>query len=137
MVLCSATGCKPIKSERDVYGHYVLESRAATITLDVTAEHSYFETIAYSNDGSQSQSGKWQWRDGRVCFDAFLEPKQLLKDLFDNVPQQNQPKTVGRAYEIDDCLPASWEYGKTLLEVNPDSPENFVKLNDGGRVSVP
>jgi hypothetical protein len=132
MILACLAGCEPVKSERDVYGRYVLKSNYANITLDVAEDHSYSETILYPAGEQQKQSGKWHWRDGQACFGGLLVPNQLLKDLYENAPQQNHPKTRGSAYELDDCLPASREYGKTLLEINPDSPENFEKLTDAG-----
>ena len=54
-------------------------------------------------------------------------PRSVFKDLFgDGNPQH---KSVGEAYQFDYCSPASEEYGKTILELDPDSPQNFVKVN--------
>ncbi len=92
-------GCQAIKNEADVYGSYELTSRDGKVLLEVGADHSYSETIRSSNAPDQKNSGHWQWRDGRVCFDALPVPRSVRKG------------------------------GKTILEMNPDSPENFVKVS--------
>lgn len=114
-----------MRTEADIYGHYELKLSSAVISLDVNADHSFSEQIAYTNGDKQNQVGNWRWTNYQICFKALLEPKDLLKGLFQDT--QNQPKAIGGAYEIDDCLPASWEWGKTILEIDPDNPENLVK----------
>jgi hypothetical protein len=128
LVVCLC-GCEAIKNEGEVYGSYELTSREAKILLSVAADHSYSETVRFSIGPEQKNSGNWHWRDGRVCFSALLVPKALMKDLFESTRQDDRPKTVGGAYQLDHCVPAGREYGKTILEMNPDGPENFVKVN--------
>jgi hypothetical protein len=120
-------GCEAIKNENEVYGSYELTFRDGKILLDVAADHSYSETIRFSNQPEQKNSGEWQWRDGRVCFNALLVPRPLMK-VFENAKPW-QPKVIGGAYQLDHCIPAGKEYGKTILEINPDAPENFVKVS--------
>lgn len=117
-------GCEAIKNENDVYGSYELTSRDGKTLLDVTADHSYSETVRFSNGSEQKNSGHWQWRDGRVCFDALLVPRSVTKIL-----EEIKPKVVGDAYQLDYCIPAVREYTKTILELNPDTRENFVKVS--------
>jgi hypothetical protein len=121
-------GCYAISSENDIYGHYELTSRAAKIRLDVNADHSYSETVEFISGPEQRNSGKWRWMGGRVCFGTFLEPKEFKNDIFVNARPQDEPKTVGGAYQLDECLPAGKEYGTTILEINPDGPENFAMV---------
>jgi hypothetical protein len=121
-------GCEKIKDEREVYGSYELISPDAKIVLEVAENHNYAETIAFSSSPQQRNEGKWQWRDGHVCFTALLVPKPLMKDLIQNVRPEDQPSIVGEAYRVDRCVPAQKEYGKTILEMNPDEPENFVRV---------
>jgi len=122
-------GCEAIKNENEIYGSYELTSSDAKILLDVSADHSYSEVIRFSNGSDQRNSGQWQWRDGRVCFTSLLVPTPLMKDLFEKAKPEEQPRVVGGAYQLDHCVPAGKEYGKTILEMNPDKPENFVKVS--------
>lgn len=117
-------GCEAIKNENDVYGSYELTSRDGKVLLVVGADHSYSETIRSSNAPDQKNSGNWQWRDGRVCFDALLVPRSVMKIL-----EEIRPKVLGDAYQLDYCIPAIREYSKTMLELNPDTRENFVKVS--------
>jgi hypothetical protein len=119
-------GCEAINNEKEVYGSYELTSRDGRILLEVAADHSYSETIRFSNRPEQRNSSRWQWRGGRVCFNALLVPRPLMKMLEDI-----KPKVVGDAYQLDYCIPAVKEYGKTMLEINPDTRENFVKVGTG------
>jgi hypothetical protein len=93
LIVCLC-GCYMIGSEKNVYGHYELTSHAAKIHLDVKADHSYSEIVESTNGPEQRNVGNWRWMDGRVCFGAFLEPKEFKYDLFANVPPQNRPKTL-------------------------------------------
>jgi len=126
--LVSLSGCRPIRSESELYGHYELTSRDAKILLDVAADHTYSEKIMFSGGFQQTQTGNWRWMGGQVFLAAFLEPEKLRSEVYEDLPLKQRPKTVGGSYQIDDCLPASWIYGKTVLEIDPDSSENFVKL---------
>ena len=47
----------------------------------------------------------------------------LRRDL-----SEDRPLVVGDSFQMDRCIPAEVEYGNTILEINPDKPENFVKL---------
>jgi hypothetical protein len=124
-------GCEAIKNENDVYGSYELTSRDGKVLLVVGADHSYSETIRSSNAPDQKNSGHWQWRDGRACFDALLVPRSVMK-AYENAKPEELPKVVGDSYQLDHCIPAGKEYGKTILEMNPDSPENFVRVGSSG-----
>jgi hypothetical protein len=122
LLLCLC-GCEAINDEKEVCGSYELTSRDGKIFLDVAADHSYSETIRFFNRPEQRNSGQWQWREGRVCFNALLVPRPLMKMLEDI-----KPKVVGDAYQLDYCIPAVKEYSKTMLEINPDTRENFVRV---------
>jgi hypothetical protein len=125
LAICSF-GCGPLRDEAEVYGSYELTTSDVKIALNVAANHSYTETLTFSNGSDQKNAGAWQWREGRVCFNGLLVPTVLMKAL-EGAPQEDRPKVVGQSYQMDHCIPAGKEYGKTILELNPDSPENFVK----------
>jgi uncharacterized protein YceK len=129
LILVSLTvclcGCEAINKETEVYGAYELTSRDGKTVLDVAVDHSFSETIRFSNGLEQKNSGHWQWQDGQVCFDTLLVPKSVMKAYEDG--DLDPPKTVGQSYQLDCCVPAGKMYGKTILEINPDSSENFVR----------
>ena len=68
------------------------------------------------------------WDDGRVCLAAMLIPKSLVPDYGETFNPEDRPLVVGDSFQMDRCIPAEVEYGNTILEINPDKPENFVKL---------
>jgi len=121
-------GCYGINSEKKVYGRYELASSGVKILLDVVADHTYSETVEFTRAAEQRTSGAWHSTEDKVCFDAFLVPQMLRRGLLQSLPPQRQPKTVGPSYQVDQCVGAGIEYGKTILEINPDSSENFVMV---------
>lgn len=66
--------------------------------------------------------------DDRICFHSFLMPKMLLSEQFQTAPLEARPKILGPSYQLDQCAAPEILYGKTILEINPDSSENFVML---------
>lgn len=132
-VMVSLCGCVAIKNESEIYGSYTLTSGEGKVLLDVAASHSYSESLSFAGGPLQKAAGTWQWKDGRVCFASLLIPISLIKDVYANARPEEQPKIVGGAYQLDDCVPATKEYGKTILEINPDKPENFVKTSSANR----
>jgi hypothetical protein len=133
MILLALTaflcGCVAIKDENEIYGSYTLTSGEDKILLDIGASHSYSESLSFAGHPTQKAAGIWQWKDGRVCFASLLIPTSLMKDVYANARREEQPKIVEGAYQLDDCVPATKEYGKTILEISPDKPENFVKTS--------
>jgi hypothetical protein len=130
-----ACGCEAVHLEREVYGHYELRHSEGEIRLEVSADHSYSEILTFASYPEQRSSGKWYWSEGtdgtgRVCFESVLEPVRFKKDLY--AASGRSPTMIGRTYQLDDCLPAEKEYGKTILEINPDSEENFVMVAAAG-----
>ena len=117
-----------IRSEKLVSGHYELQSRDLRILLDVVTDHSYVETVEFTSGARQTQTGSWKFTDNRVCFNDFLEPESIMKNLMQNLPPEARPTAYGGLYQRDDCLPASQIYGK-LLEIDPDNSDNFVKVS--------
>jgi hypothetical protein len=73
-LMSSLCGCEAISDVKDVYGSYELTSRRGKVLLQISADQSYFETVKPLGAPDAEQSGKWQWRNGRVCLDAFLIP---------------------------------------------------------------
>ena len=125
-------GCLPINSERGVYGRYELRSPGATTYVDLRADHTWTETIRYASGAVQEKSGKWHWTESQtglpLCFEALFLPKQAS---FFRLIQGDLPgwvKDRGTAYELDQCASPLVEYGKTTLEIDPDSDENFVRV---------
>lgn len=133
VLVVSLWGCEAINDEAELYGSYALTSTEVKILLDLTASHSYSETVTFAGGPVQKASGTWRWKGGRVCFNALLIPRSLMKDVYENASPEEQPKIVGGAYQLDHCVPAGKEYGETILEMNPDKPENFVKMSSANR----
>jgi hypothetical protein len=104
LILASLTvclcGCGTINNEEEVYGSYELTSRDGKTVLDVAADHSYSETLRFSNRSEQNNSGHWRWRDGRVCLNALLVPRSAMK-AYEGVRPEELPKTVGDAYQLN------------------------------------
>ncbi len=126
LLIFELVGCAPISDEREVYGDYELRSGGTKIALRVAQDHSFSESITFPNGQEQRNSGRWEWQQGAVghaCINGLLIPKALMTYLSGNW----QPKAVGESYQYDDCLAAGKEYGRTILEINPDG-ENFVKV---------
>jgi hypothetical protein len=121
-------GCYAIDSEKKVHGQYQLVSSDVKILLDVAADHTYSEIVAFTRAQEQRASGTWHWTEGKVCLKAFLVPQMLMSGLLQSVPREQWPKAVGPSYQLDQCAGAEMEYGKTILEINPDSSENFVMI---------
>jgi hypothetical protein len=127
LMLCLC-GCYAIDSEKKVHGQYLLVSGDVKILLDVAADHTYSETVEFTRAPEQRISGTWHWTEGKVCLNAFLVPQMLMRGLLQSVPPEQRPKAVGLSYQLDQCAGAEREYGKTILEINPDSSENFVMV---------
>jgi hypothetical protein len=133
--LCS---CIPISSEKGILGRYELKSPDAKTQLDVVPDHSYFEIIRYTNGTEQRTAGAWHWMeekdrwDPRVCFTSLLLPKQtgVMQNIFagDSAPP-DWVKSAGGAYQLDECAGPLKEYGRTILEIDPDSEQNFVRVS--------
>jgi hypothetical protein len=108
------SSCYPINSEKDVGGRYELVAKDVKIVLDVAADHTYAENVEFKILAGQRTSGTWRWTDGKVCFDAFLVPEILVPGLFQMVPPEGRPRTVGHSYQFDQCVGAGVEYGNRL-----------------------
>jgi hypothetical protein len=68
----------------------------------------------------------------RVCFGSFMLPKQweFMKDYVDGSLPEHKPKAVGGAYQFDEeCTGPVKEYGRTILEISPDSSDHFVRVS--------
>jgi hypothetical protein len=98
--------------------------------LDVLDDHSYTEVIRFSNGSEQRNSDKWHWKAeyGYVCFNAFLLPRSFKSDVYEGSHPLPKPTVVGDAYTEDRCMGAGKVYGKTILEIDPDGGQNFVKI---------
>jgi hypothetical protein len=135
LCLCA---CSEITVENEVYGRYEMRTPDAKTFLDVRADHSYSETIHYTGGSEQKVSGAWQWRDAamygyvRVCFGSFMLPKQweFMKDYVDDDRWEHRPNAIGGAYQFnEECTGPVREYGRTILEIDTDSSDRFVRVS--------
>ncbi len=117
------TSCAPIRDEAKISGLYNLIYEDVELKLTILSNHKYSETAIAGNQ-SYDVSGSWKWQNDKICFDSLLIPKRLFPSFGDN-SSHYKPKAIGPVYEVEYCLPGIQEYGKTLLELDPDGGHNF------------
>jgi hypothetical protein len=88
--------------------------------LDVRAEH-------------RARGTGWRRRTDETHASAqlLLLPKQVavMERLVENSEPEYQPKTVGVAHRLDECPSPLIEDGRTFLEIDPDTEQNFVRVS--------
>jgi len=68
ILMLSFCGCSPIRDENDVYGSYELTSTEAKVRLKIEDNHTFSQTIEFSNGEQQRNSGTWRWEINRVLY---------------------------------------------------------------------
>lgn len=124
-LIACLSGCAPITNESKISGVYALAVRGVKIELRVAKDHTYVEKVTFSDGAQQTKSGEWKWQEEQLCFGALLVPSSAFPAAFS---YGIQSRIVGRCYQMDRCAAPVWEYGKTILEINPDTAENFVRI---------
>lgn len=126
VVLSSAlVGCYPVRSEADVIGLYELKVGSDRISLNVSSDRSFTETITWASGKVDQRRGKWYWSRSSVTFDSLWIPKSFAPDdiqAADARSGSNQPKYTD---------PGNWSvsaekrWGRVTLEVFPDEDIYF------------
>jgi hypothetical protein len=127
MLLIGLSSCVSITRRTDILGLYELHFSAGTISLRLNSDGSCVETIHYSDGQKQQATGTWSQDRENLHFEKMLVPNALKTTLFSPGAEDSR---WSRSHESDVRAGAIWQYGKTILEIQPDVDENFVRVSD-------
>ncbi len=117
--------CIPVRSMSDVIGVYELNAGRQKITLQVTPDQSFTESIQFSSGQVERRVGKWHWNSGSVGFDGLWIPKSFAPEYI----LQADSRADGRHQRYTE--PGYWSvsaenhWGTVVLAVFPDADINF------------
>jgi hypothetical protein len=118
-------GCYPVKSQSEVVGLYELHVGHDKISLAVSADQSYAETIQWASGKVEKRVGRWYWNRGSVSFEGLWIPKAFAPDYIEQADAQSpasQPKyTEPGTWAVS----AEHHWGKITLTVFPDADIDF------------
>jgi hypothetical protein len=129
----SLVGCYTVKSKPEVVGVYELNAGHNRISLDVSQDGGFTETILWASGKAEKRTGKWYWNRGSVSFDGLWIPKAFAPDYIAQADAQagtNQPKY---------SEPGTWavsaerHWGTVKLAVFPDDDTYFKMVSHPSR----
>jgi len=134
LILSSAlVACYPVRSMPDVIGLYELKVGNDRISLDVSSDQSFTETIRWASGKVEQRTGKWYWNRSSVAFDRLWIPKSFAPDYIEAADAKsgsNQPKYTD---------PGNWSvsaekhWGRVTLAVFPDADIYFRMVGHSSR----
>ena len=126
-------GCYSVKSKPEVVGLYELHVGQDRISLDVSADERFAETIQWASGKIEKRSGKWYWNRGSVSFDGLWIPKSFAPDYIEQADAQSasdQPKYTDPGTW---AVSAEHHWGKITLTVFPDADIYFKMVSHPSR----
>ena len=119
-------GCSLVKSESDVLGEYELTVGTGKITLKVSPDKTFSETILWPAGKVESHSGQWLWSQNGISFDQLWIPMEFAPDYIlqadASAKANKQPKytELGHWY-----MRPERHWGNVTLPIFPDADVNF------------
>jgi hypothetical protein len=120
------TSCFPNRSRAAIIGKYELKDVSERITVNVTPNERFDETI-YPSSGKAVRH-QWHWHDGIVSFVGLTIPVELINKyigLEDSLGASKRPNGEITTWSL--TLENHW--GTLVFPVFPDSDMNFRKVS--------
>lgn len=117
--------CYPAGSKPDVAGVYELRVDAQTITLVLSPNGSFTETILLAGGRADKREGRWTWGSGRIGLDGLSIPKSFAPAYIlraDSGSGGEQPRYTEPGYW---SLAPEKHWGTMVLPVFPDANVYF------------
>jgi hypothetical protein len=121
-------GCSMVTSREALVGKYRLNTKSGSITLDLSEDGHFFETIVRPSGAKDTVAGSWSWNQNVLNFDRLWIPREFAPDYIQQADAlaKDQPKYTE---------PGHWgmrpekHWGTVILSIFPDNDENFRKTN--------
>jgi len=120
--------CYPAGSKADVPGIYELTVNGRTITLVLSSDGSFTETIRFDASRVEKRGGQWRWGSGRIGLDGLSIPKSFAPEYIlraDSSSGVGQPKYTEPGYW---SIMPERHWGTVVLPVFPGADEYFEKV---------
>jgi hypothetical protein len=119
-----AAGCSMVDSRSDVVGNYRLNTTGGEITLRLSEDGRFSETIVWASGKRETRSGNWNWSEKVLNFDQLWIPREFAPSYIQeaDASAKDQPKYTE---------PGHWtvrperHWGTIILSIFPDDGENF------------
>ena len=119
-----AAGCSMVDSRSDVVGNYRLETKGGEISLRLSEDGHFSETILWASGKQDTGSGSWYWNQKVINFDQLWIPREFAPSYIQEADAfaRDQPKYTE---------PGHWtvrlerHWGTIILSIFPDNDENF------------
>ena len=119
-----AAGCSMVDSRSDVVGNYRLETKGGEISLRLSEDGHFSETIRWASGKQDTRSGSWYWSEKVINFDQLWIPREFTPSYIQDADAsaKGQPKYTE---------PGQWtvtperHWGTIILSIFPDNDENF------------
>lgn len=125
-VFCAAlVGCYSVKSKSEIVGVYELQVGRDRISLMVSPDQSFTETIQWASGKAEKRTGKWYWNRGSVSFDSLWIPKSFAPDYIEQADAESsssQPKYTDPGTW---AVSAEHHWGTITLTIFPDADIYF------------
>ena len=130
IVLSAALEACIVRSGSSVVGNYVLSTARERITLTISADGTFAETIMLASGQVDKRTGRWEWSAGRLSFDELSIPKSFAPDYLRPTKPNGSPKYPEPGYW---SISPENHWGTIVLPIFPNEDVNFkmVKRSDG------
>jgi len=117
--------CIPVRSRSDVIGVYELNADRQKITLQLSPDQSFTESIQFSSGQAERRAGTWHWTSGSVGFEGLWIPKSFAPEYIlraDSRADARQQRYTEPGYW---SVSAENHWGTVVLAVFPGADINF------------
>lgn len=125
MVGSPLVGCYPIGTKSDVVGLYELHVGQNQISLEVSPDETFTETIRWESGKVEKRTGQWHWKNGAMSFNKLWIPPAFAPDYILSADAQSGPNQPKYTEPIVWGVTPESHWGTITLSVYPDSDINF------------
>jgi hypothetical protein len=121
----ATAGCSAVTSRAEVIGKYQLNVKNGAISLDVSEDGHFSETIVWPSGGRrETLAGSWYLEQNVLNFDRLWIPREFAPDYIQEADDfaKGQPKYTAPLHWM---VKPEKQWGRVILTIFPDNDEYF------------